>query len=199
MYIELAEFLRCPRDADESYCVVAADETVGRQVIRGTIGCPATKCEYAIRDGVADFTSAAPDVELPDPPAPPPADPWAVQALIDISGPGGYVVLVGSAGSLSGGLAGLMGGVHFVCLNAAHPTQSSPDVSLVRGPHPFPLRSGMARGVVVGPEYAAEPWVRECGRILLKGLRVVGLREDMRIPGVDALASGDGLWVGQKV
>jgi uncharacterized protein YbaR (Trm112 family) len=198
MYIELAEFLRCPRDSGESYCVVASDETAGRQIVRGTIGCPATKREYAIRDGVADFTSACPHVPLPPPPTPPTVDSRAIQALIDISGPGGYVVLVGSAASLSAGLAGLMGGVHLVCLNPPDVTQQSPDISVIRGPHPLPLRSGMARGVVVGSEYGTEPWLGECGRILLKGLRIVVLRGEARIPGVDQLASGDGLWVGQK-
>src|SRR2546422_4129601 len=42
-----------------------------------------------------------------------PADVQTLQALLDLSGPGGYVLLLGSAAQHAVGLAGLMGGIHF--------------------------------------------------------------------------------------
>lgn len=199
MFIELAEFLRCVADHEETYCVVVPDEVAGRTVVRGTIGCPVCRREYRIRDAVADF---APERSAPTHPAAPdplPADAQTIQALMNITGPGGYAVLIGSAARLGTALSGLVGGVHFVGVNAPADVEPGPAVSLLQSPGAVPLRSGMARAVVVGPEHAAVPWLAEGARVLLRRLRYVVLAEGARPPDVEELAVGQGLWVGERV
>ena len=195
--IELAEYLRCPLDSDESYCVLAAEEVVGRSVVRGTIGCPATRLEYRIEHGIPDFIR---DEGVPRPTTTDThrGDAHTVHALLGLTTPGGYVVLLGSAALMAPDLGELIGGVHFVGLNVPKGVDPSPILSVLRGPYPLPLRSSMARGVVVGSEYSVEPWLSEGGRLLLKGLRIVVLKQGASVSQTDRLASGDGLWVGQK-
>src|SRR5256886_11534736 len=55
-----------------------------------------------------------------------PADVRTLQALLDLSGPGGYVLLLGSAAQHAVGLAGLMGGIHFVGVNAPDDVEELP-------------------------------------------------------------------------
>jgi len=198
MFVELAEYLRCPTDPTESTCVVMPDEVIGRAIVTGTIGCPASNREYRIDDGVADFRPADSRLALPAADGDVSSDAGTVQALLGVATPGGYMVLFGSAAFLAVDLAERIGGVHFVALNPPETVEPFPALSVLRGPAPIPLRSSMARGVVLGREYGVEPWLSEGGRVLLKGLRVVVLREDVHIPHVEQLASGDGLWVGQK-
>ena len=198
MFIELAEYLRCPQDPEESHCVVAPYQMVGRSVIRGTIGCPATNRQYRIADGVADFTT--PGASLPLTGAGElSVTAQTVQSLLGLTAPGGYVVLLGSAAKLALALSELIVGVHFVGLNVSDGIEPTPSLSVLLSPRTLPLRTSMARGVVIGAEYATEPWLAEGGRLLLRGLRVVVLKDDAAVPGTDRLASGQGLWVGQKI
>src|SRR5256886_7662031 len=93
-----------------------------------------------------------------------PGDVQTLQALLDLSGPGGYVVLLGSAARHAVGLAGLMGGIHFVGVNAPPEVEELPVLSLLACDTMVPLRHAMARGVVVGPEPGA--WLAEAARLL---------------------------------
>lgn len=198
MFIELSEFLRCPHEHDErTYCVIMPEVMDGRRVVRGTIACPVCRREYPVREAVADF--GAPErADALRGPAPPPA-PETVQALLGLAGPGGYVVLLGSAARLADPLAARMEGIHFVGVNAPPDVEASVALSLVRGANGIPLASAMARGVVVGREAAAPPWLEEAARITLRGLRIVVCDEDARVPAAEAMAAGEGLWVGKKL
>jgi hypothetical protein len=92
-----------------------------------------------------------------------------------------------------------MGGVHCVGINAPPDVEELPMLSLLQTDRVIPLRQAMARGVVVGAELAATPWVAEAVRVLLPGRRVVIESEQPRLPdGVTNLAVGQGLWVGEK-
>jgi uncharacterized protein YbaR (Trm112 family) len=196
LFIELSEFLRCPEPHEESFCVVAPDEMVGRVIVRGIVGCPACKREYPIRDGVVDFGAAAAAAAAAE--AAEAADPDVVWASLGLTSPGGFVVLVGSACRLATALGERLGGVHFVGLNPTMDVGMSPGLSLLRHPGCIPLRQSMARGVVLGAEAAREPWISEGARVLLDGLRLVAVAEALSAPGLDRLAEGRGLWVGQK-
>jgi len=57
VHVELIDKLRCIRPHDDSWLVAAASESVGRQIVRGTLGCPVCKTEYEIRDGEVWFGS----------------------------------------------------------------------------------------------------------------------------------------------
>ena len=199
MFIELAEFLRCPKDESETYCVVVPDEMIGRLIVTGAIGCPASQSEYPIENGIADFRSADSALQLPVATEDVSTDAQTVHALLGVATPGGYIVLIGSAGRLAMDLVERIGGVHFIAFNPPDDVEPSSSVSVVRGPVPLPLRTSMARGVVVGREYAVEPWLTEASRILLKGLRMVVLSDDVTVPGVQRLALGEGVWVGSSL
>jgi hypothetical protein len=190
MFIELAEYLRCTGGHDEMHCVVLPEAMVGRTVIRGTVGCPRCGLEFPIEEAIVNFA----------PPGSPLADLHAhtVGALIGLTGPGGYAVFVGSAARLATDLATVIGGVHFVGINAPRDVEPSSALSLIRTLDGIPLRSAMARAVVLGEEYAVGIWLAESVRVLLGGLRLVVLKMGTNVEGVEELAVGDGVWVGRK-
>ena len=127
------------------------------------------------------------------------AEAGSLQALLELSGPGGYVALVGSAARQASVLAAVMAGIHFVGINAPREIEESPVLSLLRANDRIPLRTGMARGVVVGADLATSPWLVEAHRVLLRGRRFVVENEDPELPiGIIKLAAGNGLWVGEK-
>ena len=207
MHIELTEMLRCPETHEEAFLVMSTGEMVGRMVRSGILGCPVCRKEYPIVKGVVNFSARGPGEGLPprqkyavasgDPPRSP--DAQTLQALLDLSGPGGYVVLVGSAARHAVGLAALMGGIHFIGINAPPEVEELPVLSLLACETTIPLRRAMARAVVVGPERASPPWLNEALRVLLPGRRLVIEDELASAPaGLKQLAVGQGLWVGER-
>src|SRR5438132_9610729 len=167
VHIELTEMLRCPEAHEEAFLVLSTGEMVGRMVRSGLLGCPACQREYPIVQGVAHFSASGTGGELTPRPtnavaagAPPRSpDAQTLQALLELSGPGGYVVLVGSAARHAVGLAGLMGGIHCVGIDAPSDVEELPVLSLLACETMIPLRRAMARAVVVGPERASPPWL----------------------------------------
>ena len=195
--------LRCPETHEEAFLVMSTGEMVGRMVRSGILGCPVCRREYPILKGVVDFRGRGRgEGAPPSHPSPFPGrstDAQTLQALLDLSGPGGYVVLVGSAVRHAVGLAGLMGGIHFVGINAPADVEELPVLSLLACETMIPLRGAIARGVVVGPEGTSPPWLGEGLRVLLRGRRLVIEAERVKPPsGVTQLAIGEGLWVGEK-
>jgi uncharacterized protein YbaR (Trm112 family) len=206
MHIELTEMLRCPEEHREEFLVLSTSEMNGRMIWLGLIGCPVCQREFEIIDGIVDFTESVtaerPSRKVRRTPAqasPVRVDAPSLQALLDLGGPGGCVVLLGSAARHAEGLAGVMGGIHFVGINAPPDVAELPVLSLLESERVIPLRTGVARGVVVGAELAHTPWVAEAVRVLLGRRRVVIESEQPTPPpGVARLASGNGMWVGEK-
>lgn len=195
MYIELAEYLRCPEDHEDAFLVLATGAMKGRAIRYGTLGCPVCRAEYLVVQQLVRF-GARPAV--PDAPDPLPGA-ESVHALIGLESPGGYVVLVGSAAQLAPDLAALMPQVHFICVNGPDSVTPSVTRSLVESTSRIPLRDGVVRGVVLGGEYAAGPWLAEAARVVLRGQRVVALDDAAEAPEtLVAMASGQGMWVGRK-
>jgi len=201
MFIELAELLRCPAEHEDTCCVLSSDEIEGRRVISGIIGCPDCRREYPIEHGVVQFgpdpllgrNSRSDDITVEDIP-----DPEVVRALLSLEIGAGYVALVGSVTRLSDPLAKLISEIQFVGVNPPPDVRESTELSLLRSPGTIPLRSGTARGIVLGQEYAGEPWLAEAGRVLMSGQRVVVVNEAVSVDGVSQLAADSGLWVGIK-
>ncbi|MGH7701015.1 MAG: hypothetical protein ACREMJ_10935 [Gemmatimonadales bacterium] len=206
MHIELTEMLRCPEPHESAPLVLSTGEMVGRMVRKGVVGCPVCQREYPIVDGIVDFTGSGERGAVradahPDPPLPAPRSPdyaQTLQALLDLSGPGGIVVLVGTAARYAEALAALMGGVHFAGVNAPSGVEERPVLSLLRAGSQVPLRDAMARGVVLGRDVPGDPWLVEAVRVLLRGRRLVVEDERVAPPGMRALARAEGLWVGEK-
>lgn len=195
MFIELAEYLRCPTPHEEAFLVLSTGAMKDRHLLFGTIGCPVCQAEFPVLDGVARF-GPPPRVSLPTAPLPP-AD--AMHALLGLATPGGYVALVGSPARRAGALGACLEGVHLVCLNPPEPGEAEPSSTVLTAPDFVPLRSAVVRGVVLGAEYLTAPWLREAARVLLGGQRLVVLAETVTPPdGVSAVAAGQGMWVGRK-
>lgn len=200
MHIELTEMLRCPDSHREEMLVLSTGEIRDRMVRSGVVGCPVCHKEYPITRGIVDFRRSREPVPGAKTPAPPPsADAAKLQALLELSGPAGYVVLIGSAVRQAPLLSGLMEGVHFVGVNAPRELEEQQALSLLRTNERVPLRTAVARGVVVGADLATSPWIVEAHRVLLRGRHVVVENEKPELPiGLVKLAAEHGLWVGEK-
>src|SRR5882672_5755152 len=101
MHIELTEMLRCPEPHELDVLVLSTGEMLGRMVRSGIVGCPVCRKEYPIVKGIVDFRgrgtgdegrvlqSPEPRLTLPPSPVPLPQQSQTLQALLDLSGPGG--------------------------------------------------------------------------------------------------------------
>jgi len=96
MFIELLDYLRCPRAHEESWLVLAASAIEGRDLMEGTLGCPVCHSEYPIVGGVARFVER----ETTAPPADANEDEaLRLAATLDLTGPRGYAILTGASGN----------------------------------------------------------------------------------------------------
>ena len=208
MHIELTEMLRCPERHEEGFLVLSTGEMRGRMVRSGVLACPQCGREYPIVKGVVRFSGGgmrdAGSVASREPThlasrISHPADVQTLQALLDLSGPGGYVLLLGSAAQHAVGLAGLMGGIHFVAVNAPDDVEELPVLSLLACETMIPLRQKVGRAAVVGPDRLGPEWLAEARRVLLPGRRLVIESERVAPPaGLTQLALGHGLFVGER-
>ncbi len=201
MHIELTEMLRCPEPHREEMLVLSTGEIKDRMVRSGLVGCPVCHKEYPIARGIVNFRRNKDRVSNGyAPPSPlPSADAAKLQALLELSGPGGYVVLVGAAVRQAPRLSTLMEGIHFVGINPPPDMEEQSTLSLIYATEKVPLRTAVARGVVVGADLATSPWLVEAHRVLLRGRRFVVENEEPELPiGLLKLAAEHGLWVGEK-
>jgi hypothetical protein len=122
--------------------------------------------------------------------------PEAATALVGLSGPGGYLVLVGRPASGWREVAELNPGVALVAVNPPGEVADEPGISVLRG-DALPLKSRSMRGVVLGSPAGDDPrWVSEAARVVLPGLRIAG---EGRIPdpgSLELMAAAGGAWVG---
>jgi len=208
MHIELTEMLKCPEAHREEMLVLSTGEIKDRMVRSGLVGCPVCHKEYPISRGIVNFRRSKERVSKESsgprpayqPPSPlPSADAARLQALLELSGPGGYVVLIGAAARQAPRLSTLMNGIHFVGINPPAEMEEQATLSLLYASEKVPLRSAIARGVVVGADLATSPWLVEAHRVLLRGRRFVVENEEPELPiGLVKLAAENGLWVGEK-
>ena len=194
MFIELTDHLRCTSDHDESFLVLLPDRVEGRSVIEGQLGCPVCGRTFELSDGVLDTG----DVAEPHASTPSALDAEALTTLVGLSGPGGYLTLVGSVAGLWKEIAALNPGVALVAVNPRPGVADAPGISVIRSGR-IPLKSRSMRGVVLGRPYTDDPhWVREAARVVLPGLRIVGEGVEPPADIIDLMASAGGLWVGTK-
>ncbi|HET9002790.1 MAG TPA: hypothetical protein VFN39_02210 [Gemmatimonadaceae bacterium] len=106
MHSELVDTLRCLSVHEESWLVAAADETEGRHIMRGLLGCPVCHARYPIAHGIADFSGGARvPVALDDGDGSSGEDAAIrLAAMLDLTDSSGYVILVGSWARLGAAL-----------------------------------------------------------------------------------------------
>ena len=190
MFIELTDHLRCPADHEESYLVLLPDRMDGRTVREGRLGCPICGRTYVVAEGILDLGGG-----IPEPPASTLLEPEALTALVGLSGPGGYLVLVGRPADRSAEVSELNPGVGLVAVNPGTEVDGGPAISVIRS-DTLPLKSRSMRGVVLGSPYGSDPrWIAEAARVVLPGLRVAGEGAVLG-SAIDLMASAGGVWVG---
>jgi uncharacterized protein YbaR (Trm112 family) len=191
MFIELTDHLRCPADHTESYLVLLPDRMEDRSVRDGRLGCPVCGRTYSLTDGILDLGGA-----VADPPAATLLQPEPLTALVGLSGPGGYLLLVGRPAAGWREVAELNPGVGLVALNPGPDVVDAPGISVLRSGS-LPLKSRSMRGVVLGSPYGSDPqWVTEGARVVLPGLRVAGEGRVPESAAIDLMATAGGVWVG---
>ena len=176
MFIELVESLRCPRPHEFTWLVASTLEMAGRDIRRGLLGCPSCSARYPIRDGVVDFQTRDGTTPIPDstPLADAEGDPelaMRVAALLDLTTPGGFVVLAGEWAQAAPALRGLVEGVELLVLNTTVALTSGNGISLARTDGSIPIRPGAARGIALDQRHAghvagAARALRQYGRLL---------------------------------
>ena len=200
MFIELTEALRCPRAHEESYLVCVPAQMDGRRVVRGMLGCPVCQAEFPIEDGVALFGAlSGTAAQRHSGTAPPPVGltAEAIQTFLDLRGPGGYVLMVGSAGRLGPRLAELLEHVHVAGVNPPQSAAPTAGWSVLRSPDGLPVKRHSMRAVVVGRDASEGPWLAAALGTLLPGLRAVIEDQDANPAGLVELARGAGVLVGE--
>ena len=191
MFIELVDHLRCPADHEEQYLVLLPDRIEQRSVRAGRLGCPECGRTFVLPDGVLDLAGGA------EPgPEPTSLTPEGLVALTGLSGPGGYLVLVGRPADQWRSVAEQLPGIGLVAMNPGPYVRDEPGVSVLRGPR-IPIKARSMRGVVLGQPYGGDPEsVREAARVVLPGLRVVGEGAGPPDGVIEMMASAAGVWVG---
>lgn len=194
MFIELADHLRCPEGHAEAYLVMLPERTEERSVRSGHLGCPVCGRTFQVIDGVVDVGGGPPPFSAT--PGRTPLTAEAVLALSGLHGPGGYLVLVGTAGAEWSAIAEGLPGVGIVAVNPEPILRDDGRLSVLLGGL-IPLKRSSMRGVVLGEGYGeSEYWIAEAARVTLPGLRVMGIGEDPPSGTVDLMASAEGVWVG---
>ena len=165
----------------------------GRWVRTGDLGCPVCGRTFQLKDGVFDSGDAPPSAEAGSV-----LDADAITALVGLSGPGGYLTLVGAAGALWSEVAERNPGVALVAVSPPASVVDGPDISVIRSRR-LPLKTGSMRGVVLSSPFADDvTWVKEAARVVLSGLRVVGEGKGPPSDIIELLASAEGVWVGTE-
>jgi hypothetical protein len=152
MHSEFVDTLRCLSVHEESWLVVAADETEGRHVMRGLLGCPVCHARYPIERGIADFTNGT---RLPvalegDAPSADESAALRLAAMLDLTDPSGYVILVGEWARLGAALREIVP-IPVLAVNPPPDVAMGDGVSGVTTLDRIPVAASSARAIAFAP------------------------------------------------
>ncbi|MEJ7810058.1 MAG: hypothetical protein WKG32_06510 [Gemmatimonadaceae bacterium] len=204
MFIELVDSLRCVRPHELTWLVAVAERTEGRDIVRGTLGCPACQAEYLIVRGVVDFASGASGDGSPGEAAPDPDAAGAAElalhaaAFLDLVSPGGFVVLAGDWARAAPALAATVDGVHVLGLNPTLALESGEGVSVARATGTIPVRPGACRGIALDDDDGEAGYVEAAVAALRPGGRLIAPASCAVPPGIAMLARDERYWVGER-
>jgi uncharacterized protein YbaR (Trm112 family) len=193
LFVELIEFLRCPRPHEPSALVASASRVVDRHIMDGVLGCPSCGAEFAITDGVAIF-----DPTVSRAPSTPPSDDDAtrVAAFLELSDKRGFALLCGRWGAHAERLRQ----VTETPLLLVNPPEHAPlDVAsgvIVAG-DVLPLAPGVARALAIDAGMS-DGLVASAARAVRAGGRVLG-PVTVTVPAfVTEIARDEHDWVGER-
>ena len=146
MFIELVDMLRCPNRHEETWLVLAADRTDGRDVMDGTLGCPICQAEYPIVAGIARF-GAAPATRTSPPDE---SESLRLAALLDLKDGRGYAILVGETGNHAPRMRDLTD-AQLLLVDPPADIEMGNGLSGITRPstHALPLAEGSARAIAL--------------------------------------------------
>ena len=200
MFSELIESLRCVRAHVPTGLVAVAFKTVERDIVSGSLGCPACNASYAIEASIADFRLGR------DGPATPPAKTRPAEelalragALLALTEPGGVVVLAGSWSACAPEIAALAEPVKVLALDAADGIASGAGVSLARTAGEVPLKAGAARGIALDAAHATPTYLEAAASALAAHGRLVAPAHTPVPAGFTELARDARDWVAEKI
>jgi uncharacterized protein YbaR (Trm112 family) len=198
VFIDLVDDLRCPRPHEDTWLVAAADRSLDRDIIEGTLGCPICRAEYPIRAGVVWFTEPVARAAVPT--ADGTVDPeraMRLAAFLDLSDARGLALLTGSWG----GAAELLRDVvptDFVLLNPRPPVGAGNGISVLEIGGGIPLAEATCRGVALDEAHAGPAYLDDAVRVLRPRGRLVAPASTPTPNGVTELARDDRLWVAER-
>jgi hypothetical protein len=200
VFSELIESLRCVNAHEPTGLVAIADETVERDIIRGSLGCPTCKASYPIAAAVADFRLERAGVPLA-PAKTRPADDLAMRAgaLLGLAEPGGVVVLAGEWAACAPEIAGIAEPVRVLALDAPPGIASGAGVSLARTAGEIPLRAGTARGIALDAAHATPGYLESAAAAVSPRGRLVAPASSPVPAGFTELARDARDWVAEKL
>ena len=199
MFVELVDHLRCPVAHEETWLVMAAEETRDRHVITGMLGCPVCSARYVVRDGTAWFTGA-PDARTGAPAPSGQGDEWPLRlaAFLGLADARGVVGLYGAWIPFAEPLGDIVDGVEVIAIAPGGPTH--PMLSAIVPPSraAIPLATGSLRAVAVDAASSSPAEIEEAARLVRSGGRVLA-PAGSRVPaGVRELARDGEWWVGER-
>lgn len=148
MHSELVDTLRCLSVHEESWLVAASDETEGRHIMHGLLGCPVCHARYPIEHGIADFSNGArvPVTLEGESQATDESAAVKLAAMLDLTDPSGYVILTGQWALLGGALREIVP-VMVLAVNPHPDTAIGDGVSGVMTLDRIPVAASSARAI----------------------------------------------------
>src|ERR1700694_4122511 len=150
MFTELVDTLRCIEEHEESWLVAAADRTEGRHIMTGVLGCPVCHERYDIERGIEDFAGSGNMLVALEQPGLEPSDELALKlaAMLDLTDPGGYVILMGRWTRLASALRSIVP-MSVIALNPLPDVEMGDGVSGIRAFLRVPVLAGSAHAVAL--------------------------------------------------
>jgi uncharacterized protein YbaR (Trm112 family) len=186
MHLDVIPTLRCPREHEESGLVLVADDTRGRHVITGVLGCPMCEAEFPIREGVAYFVepieSTAPRRQH---------EVIRAAAMLGLTEPGGVIMLGGHWASIADAISELAEALVLVVDPPAFTSDAEGVSVLYAGEHlPIAARALRAAAIDTPREHIAE--------LLRSKGRLVGTSAVPVPPEIAEIARDPDYWVGER-
>jgi hypothetical protein len=189
MRLDLAERMRCPNTHAPTQLIVVAQESDGRELVRGFAGCPVCHLEARISAGVVRFPGFEEPSARVSTPHPAPHAIERLRAQLGLADDGGAVLLMGRYAPFGMALAGAMD-IGVVTMMAPRAT-----VRLFESVVPFTDHTFRA----VAMDMAADPSLAlDAVRTVVPGGRVLGAHPLLMPTQVKELARDQIEWVGER-